>query len=136
MIFLSFDDWVRLQLGQVMNLLQPSINEDGLQTNLQVSQIWICLEFCLKLLVTLNVAVSVWVFNVADQGMLLAHLNIIVCELILIMLVLGALDFVFVGILGVLVEVGLPLAVDADLEYLAGVTVGTAGRDSILDGLE
>ena len=52
------------------------------------------------------------------------------------MLVLGALDFVFVGILGVLVEVGLPLAVDADFEHFAGVTVGTAGSDGILDGLE
>jgi hypothetical protein len=68
--------------------------------------------------------------------MLLAHLDIIICKLILIMLVLGALDFIFVGILGVLVEVGLPLSVDADLEHLAGVTVGTAGSDSILDGFE
>ena len=48
------------------------------------------------------------------------------------MLVLGTLDFVFVGILGVLVEVGLTLAVDADLEYFAGVTVCTTGSDSIL----
>ncbi len=52
------------------------------------------------------------------------------------MLVLGTLDFVFVGILGVLVEVGLPLAVDADLEHLAGVTVGTTGSDSIFYGFE
>jgi hypothetical protein len=35
------------------------------------------------------------------------------------MLVLGTFDFIFVGILGVLVEVGLPLAVNADLENLA-----------------
>ena len=52
------------------------------------------------------------------------------------MLILGTLDLVFVGILGVLVEVGLALAVNANLEYLAGVRVGTAGSDSILDGLE
>lgn len=52
------------------------------------------------------------------------------------MLVLGALDLVFVGILGVLVEVGLALAVNADLKNLAGVRVGTAGSDGILDGLE
>ena len=52
------------------------------------------------------------------------------------MLVLGTLNLVFVSILGVLVEVGLALAVDADLKYLAGVRVGTAGSDSILDGLE
>ena len=79
MIFLSFGDWIRLQLSQVMNLLQTTINQDGLQTYLQMCQIWICLEFRLKLLVTLNVGVSVRVFNVADQGMLLAHLDIIVC---------------------------------------------------------
>lgn len=52
------------------------------------------------------------------------------------MLVLGTLDFVLVGILGVFVEVGLPLAVKADLEYLAGVTVGPTGSDCILDSLE
>lgn len=52
------------------------------------------------------------------------------------MLVLGTLDLVFVGILGVLIEVRLTLAVDANLKYLAGVRVGTAGSDSILDGLE
>jgi hypothetical protein len=52
------------------------------------------------------------------------------------MLVLGTFDFVFVGILGILVEVGLPLAVNADLENLAGVTVGTTGSDCILDGFE
>jgi hypothetical protein len=52
------------------------------------------------------------------------------------MLVLGTFDFVFVGILGVLVEVGLPLAVNADLEHLAGFTVGTTGSDCILDGFE
>ena len=79
MIFLSFSDWVSLQLSQMMDLLQTTINQDGLQTNLQVSQVWICLEFCLKLLVTLNVGESVRVFNVTDQGMLLAHLDIIVC---------------------------------------------------------
>ena len=52
------------------------------------------------------------------------------------MLVLGTLNLVFVGILGVLVEVGLTLAVDANLKYLAGVRVGTTGSDGVLDGLE
>ena len=52
------------------------------------------------------------------------------------MLILGTLDLVFVGILGVLVEVGLTLAVNANLEYLAGVRIGTTGSDGVLDGLE
>jgi hypothetical protein len=67
---------------------------------------------------------------------LLAHLDVVVSKLILVMLVLGALDFVFVGILGVLVEVGLTLAVNANLKYLAGVRVGATSSDGILDGLE
>jgi hypothetical protein len=101
-----------------------------------VSQIRIRLDFSLELLVALKVIVSIWIFNVGDQGMLLAHLDVVVCKLILIMLILGALDLVFVGILGVLVEVGLTLAVDANLKYLAGVRVGTTGSDGVLDGLE
>jgi hypothetical protein len=101
-----------------------------------VSQIGISLKFSLKLLVTFNVTVSVRVFDIADQWMLLADFDVIISKLILIMLVLCTLDFILVGILGVLVEVGLPLAVDANLEYLAGVTVGTTGSDSILDGFE
>jgi hypothetical protein len=52
------------------------------------------------------------------------------------MLVLSSLNLVFVGILGVLIEVRLTLAVDANLKYLAGVRVGTTGSDGILDGLE
>ena len=68
--------------------------------------------------------------------MLLAHLDVVVSKLILVMLVLGALDFVFVGILGVLVEVGLTLTVNANLKYLAGDRVGATSSDGILDGLE
>ena len=101
-----------------------------------MSQIRIRLDFSLELLVALKVIVGVWIFDVGDQGVLLAHLYVVVCELILIMLVLGSLDLVFVGILGVLVEVGLTLAVDANLKYLAGVRVGTTGSDGVLDGLE
>jgi hypothetical protein len=52
------------------------------------------------------------------------------------MLVLGSLDLVFVSILGVLVEVRLALTVNTNLKYLAGVRVGPAGSDSVLDGLE
>ena len=79
MVLISFNGWVSLHLSQVMNLLQSSIDEECLQTYLQVSQIRICLDFSLKFLVALKVIVSVWVFDVGDQRVLLAHLDVVVC---------------------------------------------------------
>jgi hypothetical protein len=48
--------------------------------------------------------------------MILADLDIVVSELILIMLILSTLYLVLVGVFWVLVEIGLSLAVDADPE--------------------
>lgn len=53
--------------------------------------------------------------------MLVAHFQVIVCELVLVMLVLGSFYFILVCVFGFLVEVGVPLTVYANPEYLVGL---------------
>ncbi len=68
--------------------------------------------------------------------MILAHLDVIISKLILIVLVLGSLNFILVSIFRVLIKIRLSLAVDANSEQFAAIVVSTAGSDSILDHLE
>ena len=98
--------------------------------------IGVSLEFSSELLVSLEVTECVGVFDVSDEGMILAHLDIVVSELILVMLVLRALYLVLVRVLRVLVEVRLSLAIDADPEQFATVVIRSGGRDRILDYFE
>jgi hypothetical protein len=85
--------------------------------------IGVSLEFSSELLVSLEVTECVGVFDVSDEGMILAHLDIVVSELILVMLVLRALYLVLVRVLRVLVEVRLSLAIDADPEKFTTVVI-------------
>lgn len=78
--------------------------------------IGVSLKFSSKFLVSLEVTEGVGIFDVSDEGVILAHLDIVVSELILVMLVLRALNLVLVRVLRVLVEVRLSLAVDANPE--------------------
>jgi hypothetical protein len=98
--------------------------------------IGVSLEFSSEFLVSLEVTEGVGVFNVSDEGMILAHLDIVVSELILVMLVLRALYLILVRVLRVLVEVRLSLAVDADPEQFSTVVIRSGGRDRILDYFE
>ena len=98
--------------------------------------IGVSFEFSSKLLVSLEVAECIGVFDVSDKRVILADLDIVISELILIMLVLCAFHLVFVGIFRVLVEVGLSLTVDADPEELATIVVCPGGSDRILNYFE
>jgi uncharacterized membrane protein YuzA (DUF378 family) len=68
--------------------------------------------------------------------MILAYFDVIVCKLILVMLILCTLNFVFVGVLRVFIEVGLTLAVDTYPEQFAAVIVGSTRCDCIFDHFE
>jgi hypothetical protein len=52
------------------------------------------------------------------------------------MLILGAFNFIFIGILRILVEVGLALAVYAYSKNLSGFGVSSTGCNCIFDNLE
>lgn len=98
--------------------------------------IGVSLKFSSKFLVSLEVTEGVGIFDVSDEGVILAHLDIVVSELILVMLVLRALNLVLVRVLRVLVEVRLSLAVNADPEQFATVVIRSRGRDRILNYFE
>jgi hypothetical protein len=119
----SFSDWVRIKLCETKDLWKTSILKYTHQSNLNMSGIGVSLEFSSELLVSLEVAVSIWVFNISDKGMILAHFDIVISKLILIMLVLCTFNFVLVCVFGVLIEVGLSLAVDADSEELSTIVI-------------
>jgi hypothetical protein len=63
--------------------------------------------------------------------MILAYFDVIVCKLILVMLILGTLNLIFVGVLRVFIEVGLTLAVDTYPEQFAAIIVSSACCDGI-----
>ena len=104
--------------------------------HLDVCSVWVSLEFGLQFIVTLEVIICVGVFDIRNEGMLLADLDVIVGQLILIMLILGTFYLVFIGILGVLIKVRLSFAIYTDFEHFPGVRISSAGRYSILDDLK
>lgn len=68
--------------------------------------------------------------------MILAHFDVIVCKLILVMLILCTLNLVFVGVLRVFIKVGLTLTVDTNPEQFAAVIVSSACCYGIFDHFE
>jgi hypothetical protein len=122
-MFISFSDWVRIKLRETKDLWKATILKNTHQSNLNMSGIGVSLEFCSEFLVSLEVTVSIWVFDISDKGMILAHFDIVISKLILIMLVLCTFNFVLVCVFGVLIEVGLSLAVDTDSEELSTIVI-------------
>jgi hypothetical protein len=119
----SFSDWVRIKLSETKDLWKASILKNTHQSNLNMSGIGVSLEFSSKFLVSLEVTVSIWVFDISDKRMILAHFDIVISKLILIMLVLCAFNFVLVCVFGVLIEVGLSLTVDTDSKELSTIVI-------------
>jgi hypothetical protein len=76
------------------------------------------LNFSSKFLIALEIGICIRVFNVSDERMFLAYLQIVICELILVMLVFCTLNFILIWIFGVFVEIRLALAIDSNLENL------------------
>ena len=122
-MFISFSDWVRIKLRETKDLWKASILKNTHQSNLNMSGIGVSLEFSSEFLVSLEVTVSIWVFDISDKGMILAHFDIVISKLILIMLVLCSFNLILVCIFGVLVEVGLSLTVDTDSEELSTIVI-------------
>jgi hypothetical protein len=122
-MFISFSDWVRIKLSETKDLWKASILKNTHQSNLNMSGIGVSLEFSSKFLVSLEVTVSIWVFDISDKRMILAHFDIVISKLILIMLVLCAFNFVLVCVFGVLIEVGLSLTVDTDSKELSTIVI-------------
>jgi hypothetical protein len=122
-MFISFSDWVRIKLRETKDLWKASILKNTHQSNLNMSGIGVSLEFSSEFLVSLEVAVGIWVFNISDKWMILAHFDIVISKLILIMLVLCTFNLVLVCIFRVLVEVRLSLAVDTDSEEFSTIVI-------------
>ena len=122
-MFISFSNWVRIKLRETKNLWKATILKNTHQSNLNMSGIGVSLEFSSEFLVSLEVTVSIWVFDISDKGMILAHFDIVISKLILIMLVLCTFNLVLVCVFRVLIEVRLSLAVDTDSKEFSTIVI-------------
>ena len=59
----------------------------------------------MQFLISLEVIVSIRVFNIGNKRMFLADLDVIISQLILIMLILSAFDLILIRIFRVFVKV-------------------------------
>lgn len=80
-----------------------------------------CFDFSSKLLISFKVRISVGILNVNYQRMFLAHLQIVLCHLVLVMLVFSTFNLILICILRVFVEIRLSLAIDPDFEQFARI---------------
>lgn len=98
-----------------------------------MGSIRVCFKFDWEFLVSFEVIKCVRVFNICDKRMILANLNIVISELILVMLIFRSLNFIFVRILGILVIVWLSLAIDSNSEKFPSFIISSTCSYCILN---